>query len=155
MMRAAQQQPVIWVTAISTNPATLLHYRLLASSSTAFVVLREREREREKESREWWVQWSDPGVCPSAIHQASWELSTFINSLLFCLSYHLLLLLQVAASSSRAQLCLSWVSCDLLQLIRTQLCLQVCDHQQLLQLLVLCFSFFLFFPALLCTCGWC
>jgi hypothetical protein len=64
-------------------------------------------------------------------------------------------LLQVAASSSRAQLCLSWVSCDLLQLIRTQLCLQVCDHQQLLQLLVLCFSFFLFFPALLCTCGWC
>jgi hypothetical protein len=29
--------------------------------------------------------------------------------------------LQAAASSSRAQLCLYWVSCDLLRLIRTEL----------------------------------
>ncbi len=146
-MGAAQQQPVILVTAISTNSATLLHYSLLASCPTTVVVLRERDRDREKESREWRVQWSDPGVCPSVIQQATCELSTFINSLLFCLWYHLLLL-QAAASSSRAQLCLSWVSCDLLQLIITELCLQVCHRQRLLQLLALCFSFFLFFPAL-------
>ncbi len=157
MMRAAQQQTVIWVTAISTNPATLLHYRLLASSSTAFVVLRERERERERkrvESGESSEVFLECALLQSIRQPESFPHSStpccFVCHIICCCCCRLQLLLLARSFvflESHVIFC-SWL--ELSFVFKSVILSSCCSFS--------CFVFlffFFFFPALLCTCGWC